>query len=77
MGIGLDNRIAANAVFHVFRALRVRTRLVFPNGAPPSTMDPLCAVIQSIHASIPFFRVSGVEFCMIVSNAAGSAIRKS
>ena len=73
VGIGLDDRIAANPVFRVFGAVRVHA-LGLAQGAPPSTMEALCAPIQFIHASIPFFCISGVEFRIIVSKAAGSAM---
>ncbi len=60
-----------------FLCLRLRsksTRLVFPNGAPPSTMDVLLAFIHFIQASIPFFCCSGVEFFIIFSNSGPEAI---
>jgi hypothetical protein len=50
------------------------TRLVFPKGAPPSTMDVLFAFIHFIHASIPFFCCSELEFFIIFSNSAPEAV---
>src|SRR5260370_7293631 len=58
----------------MFEAPLWSTRLVFPKGAPPSTMDVLLAFIQFIHASIPSFCCSGVEFFSIFSNSAPEAI---
>src|SRR5262245_1280330 len=58
----------------VFEVPCESTRLVFPKGAPPSTMDALLVFIHFIQASIPFFRCSGVEFCLIFSNSGPEAI---
>src|SRR5258708_24121430 len=53
------------------------TRLVFPKGAPPSTMEAVLAFIHFIHASIPFFCCSGVEFFVIFSKSAPEARYKT
>src|SRR5262252_8640285 len=37
-------------------------------------LDVLLAFIHFIQASIPFFRCSGVEFCLILSNSGPEAI---
>ena len=58
-------------------ALQNNVILMNDTSQPPSTMDALCAPIQFIHASIPFFCISGVEFRMAVSNAAGSAMYRT
>src|SRR5215510_14221533 len=60
--------------FFVFEAPCESTRLVFPKGAPPSTMDVWLAFIHFIQASIPFFRCSGVKFFLIFSNSGPEAI---
>jgi hypothetical protein len=73
MRFGLHDRIAPISFF-VFEAPFESTRLVFPKGAPPSTMDVLLAFIHFIHASIPFFCCSGVEFFIIFSKSAPEAI---
>src|SRR5580704_5992454 len=50
------------------------TRLVFPSGAPPSTMAALLAFIHFAHASIPFFCCSGVALFIIFSKSAPEAL---
>jgi hypothetical protein len=67
------DRIAADLIFCIRGSGRVNA-LVFPKGAPPSTMDVLFAFIHFIHASIPSFRCSGVEFFIIFSNSVPVAI---
>src|ERR1700722_421819 len=53
------------------------TFLVFPRGAPPSTIDDLWSPIHFIHDSIPFFCCSGVEFFIIFSKSAPLAIYRT
>src|ERR1700734_221880 len=52
-------------------------RFVLPTGAPRSASEALLSSIHFIHASVPCFRCSGVEFFIISAIPEASAMYKA
>jgi hypothetical protein len=59
-----DDRITSDFIFDAGNTAAV-TRLVLPSGAPMSTRTFSFFFIHAIHASIPAFICSGLDFAII------------